>query len=123
MSGWNLPERGRCGTLPAMEERRSRRSELPATALAYLLDAARARRGLAALVLVDEDGAVLAASARPGLDSAAIAADAIAPFGSTRQPLTIAPFRLGTRLLTLASVGPGLADVREVSEGARRIGA
>lgn len=106
-----------------MQERRSRRSGIPSTALVYLLDAARERRGLAALVLVDESGAVLAASASPGLDPAAIAADAVAPLGSTRQRLTIAPFRLGTRLLTLASVGPGLADVRGISEAARRIGA
>jgi hypothetical protein len=104
-----------------MQERRTRRSEAQTTALEYLLDATRARRGLEALVLVDEHGAVVASSAHAGLDPDRIAADAVAPLGGARMRLTLAPFRLGARMLMLASVGKGLADVSRVAEGTRRI--
>jgi hypothetical protein len=86
-----------------------------------LLDAVRARQGLEALVLVDERGHVLAASARAGLEVERIAADAVAPLGQPRMRLTLAPFRAGTRMLTLASIGPALADVTGVAEATRRI--
>lgn len=104
-----------------MQERRTRRSEARSTALEYLLDAQRARRGLDALVLVDERGAVIACSAGPGIDPVRIAADAVAPLGRARMRLTLAPFRLGTRMLMLASVGKALADVSRVAEATRRI--
>ncbi len=105
-----------------MQERRTRRSEVRSTALGYLLDATRERRGLEALVLLDEDGTVVASSAQPGLDPVSIAADVVAPLGRARTRLTVAPFRHGTRMLTLASVGRSLADVSRIAEGTRRIG-
>lgn len=104
-----------------MTERRTRRSDDSHVALGYLLDATRARRGLEAVVLVDADGTVVASSACGDHDPARIAADAVAPLGQARTRLTLAPFRLGHRLLTLASIGTALADVSHVADATRRI--
>jgi hypothetical protein len=88
------------------EERRRRRSDVHAEALALLLEACRARTGLDALVIADRQGTLVSSSTRAGVDPEEIAAHLPRPHLREQVPSLYArTFKLGTIRLFLGAVG------------------
>lgn len=112
-----------------LEERRQCRSADRAEALALLLEACRARAGLAALVLADRDGCLVSASSISGtstVDPCVVAAHLPRTAWRDRVPeLTATTLKLGDRRLFFGAVGELPEDkARELyhaMRGARRI--
>ena len=100
-------------------ERRRQRSRIHSQALTLLLDACRARAGLEALVLADQDGLVVSAAAPAHIDIAEIAA--ILPLPGERLPeVRAVRFMLDGYALYLGAIGAmGEAWVREMMNALR----
>jgi hypothetical protein len=113
---------------PMSEDRRRRRSNDHAEALALLLESCRERTGLDALVIADHDGLLVSASTRPGktVDPVVIAAHLPRTHWRDLIPaLHARTFKLGGVRLFLGAVGNlserMVADLLNAMRGTQRI--
>jgi hypothetical protein len=109
-----------------LEERRRRRSADRAQALALLLEACRARAGLAALVLADRDGCLLSSSTSETVDPSVVAAHLPRTAWRERVPaLHATTLKVGEQRLFFGAVGDlpdeAAREVFHAMRGARRI--
>jgi hypothetical protein len=107
----------------SLVERRTRRSENPAEALAMCLDACRARGGFDAVVIADEKGRVVGASSAESVAPFELAASLIT---RGRRPAKLASvlFQATGRPHFAGAIGGGrdaFARLTEAVRGARRI--
>jgi hypothetical protein len=108
-----------------LRERRARRSAARTEALGNLLEACRMGADLEALVLSDQRGVVVAASAAPHVDARVIAEALPDPaLVAGCSLLRAVPFKDGERTLYMGAVGAGpraFAPLPAAVEGAKRI--
>jgi hypothetical protein len=109
-----------------LAERRTQRSANQSEALQLLLEACRARAGLAALVIADHDGLLVSSSRTCALDPNIVAAHLPRTYWRERLPsLRATTLKLGRTRLFFGAIGEaGDAWAREIlhaMRGARRI--